>query len=232
MNPILRPGTSDHAIWLNINENNEYRLPDTMNDWVVMDIGAHTGAFTYACLQRGVKMVYAYEPHPENFNLLQQNASSYFSSLYEKAVVGKRPHFADNKVTLYGFTRMSEAEINTGAASLSGIPTVDEFSSGITHDVEFIQFDRAIGKLSIFCGRRVDLVKLDCEGQEFDILLYSGLVDQARRYCGEFHEFPQRDYKIEHLERMFHDLRYRFEYFRHPNSHLGMFFATSELIKD
>ena len=47
---ILRPGTSDRDVFIANYEQNEYRLPSDMQGQVVIDIGAHIGAFTYTVL--------------------------------------------------------------------------------------------------------------------------------------------------------------------------------------
>jgi hypothetical protein len=46
------------------------RLPERFSpDDIIIDIGAHIGAFAYACLQRGAGRVIAFEPEPENYAL-------------------------------------------------------------------------------------------------------------------------------------------------------------------
>src|SRR5436309_15691185 len=70
----VRPGTWDSLIFFEIVIGNEYDLPSTFapSD-VVVDIGAHTGSFAWACLVRGAGLVHCYEVDEDNFALLEQN---------------------------------------------------------------------------------------------------------------------------------------------------------------
>lgn len=56
----------------------DYKIYDSCNvireNFSIIDIGAHIGIFTvYAAKKSKKGMVYAYEPHPENFKLLKEN---------------------------------------------------------------------------------------------------------------------------------------------------------------
>lgn len=60
-----RPGTMDAGIWLEVVQNNEYRLPPQLAATdAVVDVGAHIGGFGYACLSRGAGRVWAFECEP------------------------------------------------------------------------------------------------------------------------------------------------------------------------
>src|SRR5438105_3684382 len=70
----LRPRTMDGDIWHSVVGHNEYRLPRRFRPTdIVLDIGAHIGAFSYAALTRGAGRVYAYEPHAGNVELAECN---------------------------------------------------------------------------------------------------------------------------------------------------------------
>ncbi|MGI5828368.1 MAG: FkbM family methyltransferase [Patescibacteria group bacterium] len=55
----------------------------------ILDCGAHIGAFTKLCLLEGVNKVIAVEPHPDNFNLLQQNCKDRRVTFINKAISTK-----------------------------------------------------------------------------------------------------------------------------------------------
>ena len=54
--------------------------------------------------------------------------------------------------------------------------------------VETIPFDSVIEAVSRGGARRIDLVKIDCEGSEFPILLTSSKLRHIDRIVGEYHE--------------------------------------------
>ena len=49
-------------------------------------------------------------------------------------------------------------------------------------------FDEVVDAISDRGRRRIDLVKIDCEGAEFPILLTSKLLSRLDRIVGEYHE--------------------------------------------
>jgi hypothetical protein len=63
----------DRGILRTLIHDDEYGLRDRtfQADDVVLDIGAHIGAFSYFCHAHGSRSVHAWEPEPENFALLR-----------------------------------------------------------------------------------------------------------------------------------------------------------------
>jgi hypothetical protein len=51
-----------------------------------------------------------------------------------------------------------------------------------------VPFDEIVDTISDGGRRRIDLVKIDCEGAEFPILLSASLLDRIDRIVGEYHE--------------------------------------------
>jgi FkbM family methyltransferase len=156
---------------------NEYRLPERMDGWKVLDVGAHFGSFTHACLQRGAAQVLAVEPHRGNCEAF-------------------RNHFAgDRRVTLLeaGAWRSDEG---VRLAALKGVDGARHLAGGVVAPgpgaVLLLPFDDLLGMLP----GPVDLVKLDCESSEYPILFTSKLLGKVRRLCGEYHtskHFPDAD---------------------------------------
>ncbi len=68
-------GTAFDVIALqSVYHGNEYRLPARFEaSDVIVDVGAHIGAFTLACAQRGAGRIIAIEPHPQNYRYLVAN---------------------------------------------------------------------------------------------------------------------------------------------------------------
>lgn len=170
----FREGTWDRAIFNCITLHNEYKLPTRFkDDDLIIDIGAHIGAFSYACLQRGAGQVYAYEASKPNFELAYKNLSSF----KKRAKV----HFnavwrSDTKVDSLTFNDPVHT-INTGGGNVWG-------TQG-TEKVPVITLDQILSSIQ----KRVRLLKLDCEGSEFPILFTSKQLHKVDEIVGEYHEF-------------------------------------------
>src|SRR5437667_3602595 len=61
--------SSDESIWTEVYFRNQYNLPALSPSDVVVDVGAHTGAFTCGCLARGGRRIIAFKPDPDSFAL-------------------------------------------------------------------------------------------------------------------------------------------------------------------
>jgi FkbM family methyltransferase len=176
--PRLRPGTADAEIWRHVATENEYRLPNTFKTAdIIVDIGAHTGSFSHSALSRGAGYLHAYEANGENFDLLKKNLQSFEGriSLDRKAVWR-----SDFTVDFLNFIPNPTAGgWNTGGGSVI-------YAEG--EPVPGVCFDDVLLKASSDGRRRVRLVKIDCEGSEWPILLTSRRLDLVEEICGEYHE--------------------------------------------
>jgi FkbM family methyltransferase len=130
---------------------------------VVVDVGAQQGIFScLAARQVGERgKVISFEPHPGNFALLTENATSnHLTSWtgYPTALGAK-----EGRLTLY----VAPYSVNHSVLPRAG-----------THGVEV-----ACTTLDVFARNnlldRLDLLKVDVEGAEFDVL--SGAVETLRR---------------------------------------------------
>lgn len=123
----------------------------------VIDIGANIGVFALYAAREGAKIILAYEPAEESFDLLLRNIEN--NNLgkiiypYRAAVVGKpSPHVS--------FPRRS-----------SVFNAIDTQNSGIISDHELvpaITFADLVNNMT-----ESGILKLDCEGGEYDIILNS-----------------------------------------------------------
>ena len=66
---IFRPNTLDSYIFYKIVHQNEYQLIDNLENYLIVDIGAHIGSFAIAVSKRKAKYIYAYEAHPDNYKI-------------------------------------------------------------------------------------------------------------------------------------------------------------------
>jgi FkbM family methyltransferase len=155
----------------------------------VLDIGAHVGSFTLAVFaQLPDAICVAYEASPTTFNYLCDNVRR--SGASERvAVVSAAVTNYDGEVTLHSGTK--------GDGSASIIPRDED--NGIL--VSTISFDRVVAERGPF-----ELVKLDCEGAEYGIILGSRREswESVRHVVLEYH--PVRGHSWAELERCFSDL--------------------------
>ena len=122
---------------------------------VVLDIGAHIGSFALAAAKRyGNSQIHCYEPSPSSYSYLKKNI---LRNGYQTRVSG----------------------VSAAVGSKSGLRTFYEFDDGSCvnsmfaasgaseRSVEVVNFSSIIEDL----GGHVDLLKLDCEGSEYEIIL-------------------------------------------------------------
>ena len=171
----FREGTADRAIWLEVNSTNEYRLPESFApDNIVIDVGMHIGSFCYAASLRGCRNVYGFEADAENFSLAVHNLQRFGERvhLYHKAV-WRSDRTGD---TLF---HAGYGGDNTGGGSILYNTTGDK--------LDVIAFDEIIRDVTKEGQKRVRLLKIDCEGSEFPILLTSRLLHLIDSIHGEYH---------------------------------------------
>jgi FkbM family methyltransferase len=143
--------------------------------WVVADLGSYKGFFSVlaATSAQGVK-VYAFEPFPQNFELLRKNVELNGLSnvkCFNVAIGGR-----DEKgiLHLYAKHNFQTFYSRTDAAPCGELP------------VEVWSMRRALGVID----ERVDLLKLNIEGMEFEALFSCSSSDLERvdRIVLEYHE--------------------------------------------
>lgn len=178
----FRCGTFDQMIFRDVCDQNEYELPDQFGAKdVIIDIGAHIGCFSYACLTRGAAAVLAFEPNGENFKIAQQNLTSFKGrfKIQHKAVWRSDRH---PTWLLHSGYAKSRTGLNTGGGTV-----LVEAQSKPDHTrkevVGTISLDRILRPFTT-----IRLLKLDCEGSEWPILFTSKHLHKVASICGEYHE--------------------------------------------
>jgi FkbM family methyltransferase len=184
----FRNDTLDKGIFNGVVISNEYRLPPSFApDDIVLDIGAHIGSFAYAALSRGCKSIYSIEPDRANFEIAAENLKESIEQGHVQLVNGAvwRSDPNDDELRFDGYHPFPksyegmEGIINTGNGSViwgTGVP-VAKFA-----------FDEIMDYVTNRGEKRVRLLKLDCEGAEWPILLTSQRLHLIDEICGEFHE--------------------------------------------
>jgi FkbM family methyltransferase len=173
----LRPGTNDGVIYDAVVVRNEYRVPEQFPpDAVVLDIGAHVGTFSFLALTRGAAAVHGYEPEHGNYVRCLENLAPFRDRVQLNECAVWR---SDIPQSTQRFWASTDPE-NTGGGSL-----IWDAAGPL---VKAVPFDDVIDGVSDRGRRRVTLVKIDCEGAEFPILLTSRRLERIDRIVGEYHE--------------------------------------------
>lgn len=172
----FRPNTIDNVVFRHIVTENEYRIPTRLDpNSLIIDIGAHIGSFSYLCWCAGARFIEAFEADPDNADLARENLANTGITVVEKAVW--RSDVDVDKLHHSGYVDMcpdgpDPVSVNTGGGHVFA-------SSGL--EVATISLDDVIG------DRKISLLKIDCEGSEYPILLTSKRLCQVRRIVGEYH---------------------------------------------
>lgn len=164
--PVWRENTWDENIWKSIVEHNEYQI---QQNWYgsVIDVGAHIGSFSYFILSRGASRVVSVEPDQCNFHVLCQNMRLFIEAgrvIPINAGIGKPGTFLD--------TDMSGME-NTGGRVYTSRPT---------GAIPAISLDALIDLLP-----QPIMLKIDCEGCEFEAFANSQKLNDITSIVGEVH---------------------------------------------
>jgi FkbM family methyltransferase len=145
----------------------------------IIDIGAHIGLFSILVsniCKNGT--IYAYEPEKENYNLLNTNITENnikninFNNLGVSSKNGMMKLYYDkNDFAGHSLYRKSERSIN----------------------IKTISIDEIFLRNNLL---QCDLLKLDCEGGEYDIImnLSEEILDKINAICIEYEEIPDLKY--------------------------------------
>ena len=151
----------------------DYRWPGLTPEpgWHVVDVGANIGAFSLWAERLGAEVV-AYEPEPKTYESLVANVAGRRVSTRQAALVGE----AVPAVRLYLSGVRSTRHTLLAKEIESGAPLRDFV------DVPTVTVADVVGD-------GCDLLKLDCEGAEFEALLRSDdeTLRRARRLVVEYH---------------------------------------------
>ena len=148
------------------------------NGWQVVDIGAGVGDFSiFAAYGNPDSRVIAYEPYPESYRLMIKN-------LTVNAI--------DNVLAFQEALWREDGELWLDVSNDEPLEIVSNASPPQTQDpgtfkVQGISLENALRTQEI---RKLDLLKLDCEGAEYEILLNTSLevMSKIERIIMEYHD--------------------------------------------
>lgn len=125
---------------------------------VVLDIGGYIGDLSLYCASTFNSKVHCYEPTPQNFNIIETNLElnpelKNNITIFNKGISGKTESIRLNVQDMTGEIHASSHKI------------FDRHNNEIT--IPCVSLFEAINTLN---EPIIDLLKIDCEGQEFEIL--------------------------------------------------------------
>jgi FkbM family methyltransferase len=178
-------------VWNQIFFEDEYQIRQVRfcSHDVIIDVGAHIGVFSYLCHILGGRSIYAYEPSDRSFQLLNRNLSNLPGIHLFPNAVWRSDEAPSAKLLICG-----PSGENTGAVSAMASGRVIDFgtqslvaSGEDGRSVSAVPLDQILATFP-----RVKLLKLDCEGSEFPILLTSRELHRVERIVGEVHEIGEQ----------------------------------------
>ena len=157
-----------------VHELNLTRLIRSKQFKKALDVGANIGYFTLLLADRSAH-VYAFEPDPVNFAILQDNIrhnNKTNLSLFNKALMSK-----PGKVMLHKNT---------------GNPGMHRVYSSVYNDGPVVPVDAV--RLDDVIDDEIDFIKMDAEGAEYDILKgMPKILSQDNMIAFEFHAYTVRE---------------------------------------
>ena len=173
----LRVNTSDKLVLLETWKTNSYITEDfnIKKDDVVVDIGANIGAFSVLAAKKAFDgKIYAYEPDKENYDMLKKNTG--LNDLHNvfvsnAAVTGKR-----------GYIDFFTSKLNNGGHSIYGTDSKKATK---------VKSTTLSGIFKINNLKKINYLKIDAEGSEYDILLNTPaeIIRKVDKIALEYHDY-------------------------------------------
>ena len=150
--------------------------------WTIIDIGAGIGDFSiYAAFARPKVSVLAFEPFPDSFDLLAKNLSD---------------NQVDNVLIFQTAVWEGDGELLLDLSSgeplqIGSLEHGEVVKSEDTLKVQSISLNSLLIQNQL---EQVDLLKLDCEGAEYKILMNAphGALIKIRRIIMEYHDLDEK----------------------------------------
>lgn len=163
MNIQTREGTTDN---MTVKSIGQYRSCPIPAGCKVLDVGGHIGTFTNYALEQGAGFVVAYEPEPDNFRMLQINTAGKPVEIHNKALT------ADGR----------DVQLNVKTSGHTGGHSI--VYDGKTRNHIIVPSEAF---LEVVHRVQPNVVKIDCEGAEYEFDLPNSLPDSVQYVTMEIH---------------------------------------------
>jgi len=184
----------DPASWFTLYEvfyQECYKYVNILQGDVVLDVGGHYGLFDLYCLSKGASKIFTFEPAKKTFEILCENLKGYDQVKKFNMALSDKNGTSEFKIlgssavnTFYDSFNTSEENPTTlGKKKIEEVRTIDFDTFMKNNDVD-----------------RIDVLKLDCEGAEWNIMPTISdhmLKHRIRKITMEVHDFFNNDNSLE-----------------------------------
>lgn len=186
------------------------------NGWIVIDIGAAIGDYSiHTAFGRPRTVIYAFEPYPESYQLLLKNLTlnaidNVFA--FQEAVWSQSGRLALNLI--------EEEPLKIASQSPSEMAETNDVMM-----VEAVTLEQVLERQALV---KVDLLKLDCEGAEYEILMKAPAKTLAKiqRIVMEYHDVNEA-HEHRHLIPFLESAGYRVSWHRNiVHQDIGYLYAS------
>lgn len=163
----------------------------------VMDVGAHKGFFSILCALRGAQVT-SFEPHPSTYRELIDNI----------ALNSMETTIDPHRLAIWSEDRILRLHQNPGNPGGSNVHRERCGCVGACTELPFVEIS-SVNFASALGENEWDIVKLDCEGAEYDFLLKTpdDSLSLIRYLTMEVHDWSGvEEYRqmVQKLSRIFH----------------------------
>src|SRR6266542_1657747 len=159
------------------------------NNPVIVDIGGYIGDFTIYCAKyfKPLKVI-VYEPTKENYNLLLENVKL---NGFQNIILPVNKAVGISGELILNVQSLTHEEVHVSSYWHEGLER---------RRIESVSIDELY---SIHNLNKVDLLKIDCEGGEYDIILNASdnVLDITQNIVFEFHTIQNYISKLDALKR-------------------------------
>ena len=208
-NVFFRENSIDKSIYDEVYIQNAYEIKKLNEDDIVLDIGAHCGYFSKLCLDKGSKNVIAFEADEGNYRCYLKNLSKYQGWKCHNIAVWKE---TCDEVSFYTYPNSE----NTGLNSFYKNPYMNSCEE---NKVKAISLDDILSSYD-----KINILKIDAEGSEYDILMNSKSIQKIENIVGEYHN-DMTDKTLDDLEKYLNSENFVIYKKINFNATSGLFFA-------